>query len=125
MKTADRINNIQSDLKVLYQEYDIRDKRINENIKSLGLEPGLRLLEYPRGPRYEISDFISKTDILRISGDIIVKEKQLINAVEAYLKIYCYESYLKNNLEKAFNKSREDDCYRSEMLEIIDRFIFE
>lgn len=125
MKTTDRINNIQSVLKVLYQEYYIRDKRINEYIKSLGLEPGLKLLEYPRGPRYEISDFISKTDILRISGDIIDKEKQLINAVEAYLKIYCYESYLKNNLEKAFKKAREDDYYRLGVLEIIERFIFE
>lgn len=125
MKTADRINNIQGDLKVLYQEYDIRDKRINNHVKSLGLEPELRLLEYPRGPRYEISDFVSKTNILRISRDIMDKEKQLINAVEAYLKIYCYESYLKNKLEEAFKKAREDDCYRSEMLEIIDRFIFE
>ncbi|WP_192927349.1 hypothetical protein [Clostridium beijerinckii] len=125
MKTSDRINNIQSDLNVLYREYDIRDKRISEYIKSLGLEPRLKLLEYPRGFRYEISDFICKTNILRISGSIFDKEKELINAVEAYLKIYCYESYLRNNLEDAFKKAREDDVYRLEMLEIIDRFIFE
>lgn len=125
MKTAERINNMQSDLKILYGEYDIRDKRINEYIESLGLEPGLKLLEYPRGPRYKISDFICKTNILTISGDIIDKEKQLINAVEAYLKLECYESYLKNNLEEAFKKSREDDNYRLGVLEIIERFIFE
>ncbi|MZK51888.1 hypothetical protein GT715_09235 [Clostridium beijerinckii] len=60
-----------------------------------------------------------------MSGSIFDKEKELINAVEAYLKIYCYESYLRNNLEDAFKKAREDDVYRLEMLEIIDRFIFE
>ncbi|NOW85509.1 hypothetical protein B0H39_003390 [Clostridium beijerinckii] len=125
MKTGDRVNELKDDLQVLYNQYDVRDKRINEYIESLGLEPGLKLLEYPKGPRYHISDFICKTDIIRISGDIYVKEKQLVNAVEAYLKLECYESYLKNNLEKAFEKAREDDDYRSGMLEIIERFIFE
>ncbi|MDR3593566.1 hypothetical protein [Clostridium sp.] len=125
MKTAERINSIKNDLNILNNQYDVRDKRINEYIESLGLEPGLKLMEYPKGPRYHISDFICKTDIIRISGEIYVKEKQLLNAVEAYLKLECYESYLKNNLEKSFAKAREDDDYRLGMLEIIERFIFE
>ncbi|MZK53868.1 hypothetical protein GT715_26825 [Clostridium beijerinckii] len=60
-----------------------------------------------------------------MSGDIYEKEKQLINAVEACLKLECYESYLRNNLEKAFQRAREDDNYRLGVLEIIDKFIFE
>lgn len=124
MKTLERISDIYSDLNTLYSEYDIRNSKINKYIESLGLKPGLQLLDYPRGPRYDISDFICKTDILRISGDIVEKERQLINAVEVYLKLECYESYIKNDLERAFEKAREDDEYRAGMIEIIDKFIF-
>ncbi len=112
-------------MQVLYDQYDVRDKRINEYIEALGLEPGLTLFDYPKGPRYHISDFIYKTNIIKISGDIYEKEKQLINVVEACLKLECYESYLRNNLEKAFQRAREDDNYRLGVLEIIDKFIFE
>lgn len=125
MKTAERVKGLQEDLKALYNQYDVRDKRINKYIESIGLEPGLRLLEYPRGSRYYISDFICKTDILRISSEIDINEKKLLKAVEAYLKLQCHEAYLRNNLEEAFVKAEEDEEFRIRMLKIIDKFIFE
>lgn len=36
--------------------------------------------------------------LYKISGDIREKELQLINAVEAYLRLECNESYVKINL---------------------------
>lgn len=125
MKTGDRVKNLQSDLNILYNQYDIRYNRIAQYIESLNLQPGLELLEYPRGSRYEISDFICKTNILRITSDIIEKEKEIINAVEAYVKLECYEAYQNNNLEKIFKKAKEDEDTRLNILEIIDKFIFE
>jgi len=125
MKTGDRVKNLQSDLNILYNQYDIRYNRIVQYIESLSLQPGLELLEYPRGSRYEISDFICKTNILRITSDIIEKEKEIINAVEAYVKLECYEAYQNNNLEKIFKKAKEDEDTRLDILEIMDKFIFE
>ena len=125
MKTGDRVKNLQSDLNILYNQYDIRYNRIVQYIESLSLQPGLELLEYPRGSRYEISDFICKTNILRITSDIIEKEKEIINAVEAYVKLECYEAYQNNNLEKIFKKAKEDEDTRLDILEILDKFIFE
>lgn len=124
MKTLDRINLLHDDLNALYAQYDVRNKKINEYIESLGLEPGLKLLEYPRGPRYDISDFICKTNIIKISGDIREKEIELINAVEVYLKLEHYQSYIKNDLEPAFKQAREDDDFRYGFLDIIERIIF-
>jgi len=125
MKTGDRVKNLQSDLNILYKQYDIRYNRIAQYIESLSLQPGLELIEYPRGFRYEISDFICKTNILRITSDMIEKEKEIVNAVEAYVKLECYEEYKNNNLEKIFKKANEDEDTRLDILDIIDKFIFE
>ena len=57
--------------------------------------------------------------------EIREKENQLIDALEAYLKEECYESYIENNLKNTLIKARENDLYRSEMINIIKQFIFE
>ncbi len=118
------IDELHDDLEILYAQYDIRYNKIQEYVKSLGLEPELGILDYPKGPRYCISDFICKTNIMRISGDIIEKQLQLINAVEAYLKLECFESYVEDNLETVFKKAREDDDCRYQVLNFIEKFIF-
>lgn len=58
MKILDRIHELHDDLNALYAQYDVRDNKIKEYVRSLGLEPKLRLLDYPRGSRYDISNFI-------------------------------------------------------------------
>ncbi len=123
MRIEDRTKNLQSNLKILCGENDNSDKA-EKCIKSLGFEEGLKLIKYPRRTKYEISDSISKVNTLRISDDIIYKEKQFINAVQAYLKLEYCESYKKNNLEEAFLRAKTDKNTRAEIIEIIDRFIF-
>lgn len=125
MRTEDRSKNLKTNLKILYGENDNGDKASEEYTKSLGFEAELKLYKYLRRTRYEIPDSICKTNILRINGDIIDKEKQLINAVQAYLKLEYCESYQKNNLEEAFIRAKTDENTRAEIIEIIDRFIFE
>lgn len=124
MKTLDKIEELFQDLKVLYHENLIRYKRINEYIESLGLEPGHGLLEYPKGPRYHISDFMCKINYMQILGDMRETEINLINEAEKYLRVECYVSYIINNLEEKFERARQDDNYRLEALEIIKRILF-
>lgn len=38
-------------------------------------------------------------------------ELQLINAVEQYLKLTCYESYIGNDLETVFKHARKNGDY--------------
>ncbi|APF21959.1 hypothetical protein [Clostridium butyricum] len=52
-------------------------------------------------------------------------ELQLINAVEQYLKLTCYESYIGNDLETVFKYARKNGDYRFKMLNIIEKFILE
>lgn len=52
-------------------------------------------------------------------------ELQLINAVEEYLKLTCYESYIGNDLETVFKQARKNGDYRFKMLNIIEKFILE
>lgn len=52
-------------------------------------------------------------------------ELQLINAVEQYLKLTCYESYIGNDLETVFKHARKNGDYRFKMLNIIEKFILE
>lgn len=125
MKTGDRVKNLQNELNILYKQYDIRDKRIVEYIESLGLEPHKNLMKYPQDCRYDISDFIDKTNIFQIRRDMIDKQELLVNAVEAYLKLECYESYKKNKLEKVFRKAREDEDSMIDLLILIEKFICE
>ncbi|WP_297430348.1 hypothetical protein [Clostridium sp.] len=55
--------------------------------------------------------------------DILHKEKELVNAVEMYLKLECYESYKNNNLERVFEKARNDEEIKSKVLHSINKFI--
>ena len=124
MKTLDRIEELFKELQVLYSENLIRYKRLNEYIKSLGLEPGHGLFEYPKGPRYYISDFMCKINYMQILGDMRETEINLINEAEKYLKVECYVSYIINNLEEKFERARQYDDYRLEALEIIKSILF-
>lgn len=53
------------------------------------------------------------------------KELDLMNAVESYLKTECYESYEKNNLKEAFERAKQDNSVRVEIMNIIDEFLFD
>lgn len=55
----------------------------------------------------------------------MLEEKQIINAVEEYLKLTCHEFYKNKNLGDVFKKARDDDKLKLEMLKIINKFIFE
>lgn len=50
-------------------------------------------------------------------------EKNLINAVDKYLKKNYYELYDKNNLEVIFKKAREDKNIEQKMFNTISKFI--
>lgn len=53
------------------------------------------------------------------------KENQLIDALEVYLKVECYDSYIDNNIKNILEKARENDLYRSGVINIIKQFISE
>ena len=79
--------------------------------------------EYLNESKYKVSDSVVKSDILRLGNDIICKEKELINAIETYLKLECHELYKKNNLEEIFKKARCDENIKLKVFNTISNFI--
>lgn len=64
-------------------------------------------------------------EITEINHKKLAKEKELVDAVEKFLKTECYESYKNNNLKEAFKQAKSDKVIRLEILNIIDDFLFE
>lgn len=56
--------------------------------------------------------------------DIICKEKELVNAVETFLKAECYEVYINNNLREVFEKARNDEDIKSKVLDSFSNFLY-
>ena len=53
-----------------------------------------------------------------------LNEKNLINAVDRYLKKNYIELYNQNNLGNIFNRAREDKELETKMFNAINKFIF-
>lgn len=124
MEIKDRIKNLNTEVIDLNSDYWKLDKKVTEYILSIGCDPNKRFMEYEKEDRFKISAYLEEIGILRIDSEVWSKEKELINAVEAYLKLECYESYQRNKLEEVFKKTREDEETRLKILKIIAKFIF-
>jgi hypothetical protein len=112
-------------LKVYIHNIEFRgEKRKMENING-NLQSECKILnqDFLKEIKYEISSQVDKCDALRSISDIFCKEKELVNAVETYLKLECYESYKNNNLEEVFKKAIYDEEIKSKVLYSISRFI--